>query len=259
MRVGHLSIAPILVSGILLCAQEPEKPLGDVAREARGQKSNPSKSAKVLTNDDLSSDNSGESGEPITATDDPLAVVNKARDALLRDHAHRCSRQTAGNSGPRPGWTDNRMVEVAGPDRIHITSDQTNPEPSHGEAIYIGKDGYRRTGNGPWERIPPAELAMVGLIQGVLLPDVLKFGYKSGDLRFLRQEDANGTPALLYRYSTQAGDMERTIDIWVGIKDNRPRKTEMYTVTRSSVTAPISWRETTSCTYGLSITIEPPI
>src|SRR5579864_388297 len=144
MRVGGLTIAIIVVSGILLCAQEPEKSLGDVARQSRAQKNNSSKPAKVLTNDDVSLGEPGGSGEPITASDDPLIVVNNARDAMLRDYAHRCSRHTAGNSGPRPGWADNRLTEVAGPDRIHMISNQTNPEPSHGEMILIGKDGYRR-------------------------------------------------------------------------------------------------------------------
>ncbi|HLY62770.1 MAG TPA: hypothetical protein VKV95_18660 [Terriglobia bacterium] len=257
MRIASLTLATLLLSGISLRGQEG-KPLGDVAR---GQKSNPSKPAKVFTNDDVSTSDSADSGglgEPVSATDDPLVVVNNARDALLRDRAHVCRREAAGNSGPRPGWTDKRLMEVAGPDRFHIVSDQTNQNVGHSEWIIIGKDGYRRTGTAGWEKIPPAEMAMAGMIQNALVPEELKFGFKKGDLKLIRQEAVNGTPAFLYQYSAHVGDMDRTTSFWVGIKDNLPLKVAMNTVTRSTVTAPITWTETTSCSFGQPVTIEPP-
>jgi hypothetical protein len=232
-----------------------DKPLGDVAREARANKT-PSPGGKVYTNEDS---NAAPPAAPLTAADDPLDVVNKARDLLLRDTAHSCRREASGNSGP--GWSDNRFIEV-GPDRLHIFTTGGGPKPERTEYIVVNGHVYYRGGMGPWQRpnqIGWDEARLAQFLQAEELPDVLKFGYGRGNLKFMREEAVDGVPAFLYQYLIHAGDMERTISIWVGINDHLPHKTYMLTVTRSALTAPVIWHESTSCTYGVAGDIQPPI
>ena len=249
MRVAWM-MAIILVLAGLSAAQE--KPLGDVARDARAQKSQSPHAAKVVTNEDFQPHL-----EPVAATDNPLDVINKARLALLNDTAHSCLRETSGNSGP--GWADERLAEVAAPDRVHIVISDLRPKATRGEYIIIGKDIYRRTEIEPWERMQAGDVSVLGLWSGLLLPDVLKFGYSSGDLKLIGPDTINGTPVFQYEYKVHVGDMNRTIEMWIGANDHLPRKTHMLTVTTSALTAPVTWQESMSCTYGGSLKIEQPM
>jgi hypothetical protein len=88
------------------------------------------------------------------------------------------------------------------------------------------------------------------------VPDELKFGYKSGDLKLVGPQVIDGSPTFLYRATPHDIAIDRTIDIWIGSIDNLPRKTDMFTRDLSMKT---SWQETTSCTYGVDIKIEPPL
>ena len=115
MRAAWI-VAAIFVSGTVSFAQD--KPLGDVAREARAQKAESPQAKKVVTEDDFKPP----PPSPVSATDDPMAVVNKASKELLDDTAHICRRQTVNNSGP--GYADDRVTEAAAPNRFHIVTSQ---------------------------------------------------------------------------------------------------------------------------------------
>jgi hypothetical protein len=239
----------ILSSGGLSSAQD--KPLGDIAREAHADKSQSTHAAKVVTNDDF-----GPHLEPIASTENPVDVVNKARLALMNDHTHSCLRKTSGNSGP--GWTDSRVTEVAGPDRTHVVTNASSADHPQDEYIIIGKDVYNKIGNAPWQRMGTAETQFVASLD-FTLPDVLKFGYQSEAFTLIGPETVDGFAALRYEDKIRAGDMDRTIDIWVRASDHLPLRTHMLTVTTSSVTAPITWQETWTCSYGQTFKIDPPM
>src|SRR5580700_8240063 len=98
MRASWM-VAAVFVSGTFgggSSAFAQDKPLGDVAREARTQKSESPQAKRVVTDEDFKP----APPAPVAATDSPVGVVNKARDLLLHDTAHVCRRQTLNNSGP---------------------------------------------------------------------------------------------------------------------------------------------------------------
>ncbi len=94
---------------------------------------------------------------------------------------------------------------------------------------------------------------------GALIPYVLMFGYNAGDLTLVGSESVGGEPTFRYEHKIHAGDMDRTIDIWVGANDGLPRRTHMLTVTTTVAGAvPIRWTEDATCSYGEKFTIEAP-
>jgi hypothetical protein len=245
LRISALAIAATVVLGASCFAQD--QPLGDVARETRAQTSQRPKATRVLNNEETNA-------QAITASDDPLDVVNKAATALIHDTSHRCRKVASGNSGPRPGWDEVSVTEVAGGDRVRVVSEEPYTNHTQVETILIGNDGYRRTGNGPWTKLSAVEATFFGRAT-LVLPDQVKFGYKSGELKLIGPQVIDGSPAFLYRYTHQDIAIDRTIDIWIGSNDNLPRKTEMFT---RDLRMKTSWQEATSCTYGVDIKIEPP-
>lgn len=252
MQLAWAFVAGVLAFAIPLAAQE--RPLGDVARESRANKDKTSRPTKVITNEELG----GGTPEPVKATDDPVQVVFKARAALLKDTQHVCRVEANGNSGP--GWTDSTLVEVGGADRRHFLQIKN---PDRVEYIVIGQRVYAKLGNGSWESswgqkgVDEAKLAQ--MLEGMGVSQAMFFGYGPGELKMVRSEAVGGVPALLYEDKIHAGDMDRTISIWVGANDGLPRKTEMQTVTRTWGSAPIVWRETMTCFYGGTISIREPM
>jgi len=231
-----------MLFGTICFAQD--RPLGDVARETREKTAQAPKPAKMLANEDAD-------GRSVTADDDPLDVVTKAATALLHDTSHRCRQLSSGNSGP--GWSIDTTMEIAGPDRLRM--DQLD-EGRRGETILVGNEGYRRMADGPWTKIDPREMTWYqSHLDAIKLPDELKFGYKSGDLKLVGPEAVNGSLAFHYRYKVHDTAIDRSIDIWVGSKDNLPRRTEMTT---HNLEIGTSWHQTTDCTFGVQAKIEPP-
>jgi hypothetical protein len=251
VKFDFLRIVAMLALGTLcpasLCSAQ-DRPLGDVARETRAQVAQSPKPSKTLTID--------ESGAAISATDDPLDVVTKAAAAMLRDTSPlRCHQLGSGSS--HPGLIQEMTTEFVGNDRIHLIGVQGNQSI---ETILIGKDAYRKIGNAAWAKIDRMEFSMFGL-SAFKLPDQLKFGYKPGDLRLIGPEMIGGVPTLHYQSKVHDITLDRTIDIWVGVNDGLPRKTEMSDeMTPNGRPQPkTSWDETTDCTYGIDIKIEAPM
>src|SRR5215469_7577568 len=245
MKWFWIATSVIISSAIVSSAQE--KPLGDVARETRAAKSD-SHAKKVVTNDDLAAHS-----DPIGANEGPVEAVNKARVALLADHTHSCLREATGNSGP--GWSESRLTRIAA-DRAQITANGAN-QPG-GEYITIGGDVYRRVFGRPWEKLQAAEAKLVAEHR-FDLPDVLEFAFSQGGLKFVGQENIEGVLTFHYGFKAHVVDMDRTIDIWLRANDHLPLKTHMVTTTTSALTAPITWEESASCTYGQIFRIERPM
>lgn len=240
MRLA-ISLAVISLLSVMSFAQE--RPLGDVARESRANKSR--KATKVFTDEEMAP-------KPLTPSDDPIKVITNAALGLSHNKNHRCRKEAEGNSGP--GWSDVTTIEVAGSDRMHVTVEASRPKVERNEMILVGDDLFVRTNNGPWRKTIPAAL---GLSQGrVLIPDPLNFSFQPGDLKYMGREVIDGVPTILYVDVIHAYDLERTIKIWVGVDDGLPLRTEMQTAEPSSG---IKWHQTYSCSYGAQANIEAPI
>jgi hypothetical protein len=192
MRMGTARLAAMAAFATFCSVsncQAQDRPLGDVARETRAQTAQATKPAKTLVSD-------GSEPHPVSITDDPMEAVTKAADALLRDNFHRCEMHSSGNSGPRPGWSRDVVIDAAGADRAHVIGEFTNPKRRE-ETIYIGGEVYQKIDNGPWEKID----AMKGThVSGgaMTVPDELKFGYKKGDLKLMGGQIISGLPTLHY-------------------------------------------------------------
>ena len=242
MRHGMLTAAAALL--LVSFSRAQDQPLGDVARQSREQTSHVKKPAKVFSNEETD-------GRALTPSDDPIKVVRKAAAAMLHDTSHRCRESATGNSGP--GWSEVTVTEVAGTDRIRLAKEKGE---NAGEMILIGDNGYRRVGIGPWEKMDSREVTYrTSALDAIKLPDELKFGYNPGDLKLNGAETIAGTPTFHYQWSVSNPMIRRTIDIWVGVKDNLPWKTEMETY---DPTTKLQWHQTTECTYGVAISIELP-
>jgi len=253
---SNVSALTFILSLFLLASALPadsqETPLGDVARQSRENKSQSPHAKKVISNEDTEP-------QAINPNDAPVEVVARAGDALVRNESHRCNTNSNGNSGP--GFEDENIIEVSGKDRVHVIVNQARPTPSINEIIVIGDDYYRKAGNGPWKKISAQEAGFAGrlTVDSILRPNIFKFGFKSGDLKLVGTPLLNGTKTYQYQYianASNAYDLERTINIWLGANDDLPRRTEMTTFTPSTG---IRWNETVSCIYGVSTKIQPPL
>lgn len=243
-------VAILLITPRFCSAQD--RPIGDVAREARAQKSEAHHAKKVVTNDDLSP-NPG----PVQESDDPVTVVREAWRAFLADAGHTCHGELTNNSGP--GSVETSLLEAQGQDRIHMVINGHGGPAGDSEAIFIGNDKYGRFGTRPWQKYTnyvPGEIPFARLSEIV---------YDSG-LKLVRRETIEGSLTFLYEYKYHPGGVNirnTTDDIWIGANDHRIRKaqmlfTESYSTT-GSMTASWVTRYTVTCSYGPVPEIKPPI
>ena len=229
-------------------AQEPS--LADVARATRAQQSQSTKNAKVFSNED-------NDPQEIKDGEDPLDVLNRAWRQFAHDTSHRCQQESSGNSGP--GWKKSITMEVAAADRMRTVIQNGS---ARSEWIMVGNAYYEREGGTPWRRLTDpgqSKLADIVFSQGALPGPASTASFKPSDLVSLGSQTIGADPTVLYRYSIHLSDLDRTFDFWVGKRDTLPRRVDMHTESRSSVSASESWRESTTCFYGVEIKIDPPI
>jgi hypothetical protein len=243
-------VAILLITSRFCSAQD--KPIGDVAREARAQKSEAHHAKKVVTNDDLSS-----AGGPVQESDDPVTVVREAWRAFLADAGHTCHGELTNNSGP--GSVETSLLEAQGQDRIHMVINGHGGPAGDSEVIVIGNDKYGRFGTRPWQKYTnyvPGEIPFARLSEIV---------YDSG-LKLVRRETIGGSLTFVYENKYHPGGVNirnTTDDIWIGANDHRLLKaqmlfTESYSTT-GSMTASWVTRYTVTCSYGPVPEIKPPI
>jgi hypothetical protein len=240
------SVVAILLIASTFCSAQ-DKPIGEVAREARAQKSEAHHAKKVVTNDDLSP-NPG----PVQESDDPVKVVREAWRVFLADPGHTCHGQRTNNSGP--GSVETSLLEAQGPDRIHM---MINGGPAGDyDIISIGNDKYARYGTRPWQKFTgyaPGEIPFARLSEIV---------YDSG-LKLVRRETIEGALTFLYENKYHPGGVNirnTTDDIWIGASDHRIRKAQtLFTETAPFTGAPAVTRYTVTCSYGPVPEIKPPI
>ena len=244
------SVVAILLISPWSCSAQ-DKPIGDVASEARVQKSEAHHAKKLITDDDIGSDRGA-----VHETDDPATVVREAWRAFLADAGHTCHAEFTNNSGPR--WVETSLIEAQGPDRIHMVKHGGTAGDS--EVISIGNDKYARFGTQPWQRYrdyAPGEIPFARL------RDIVN----DSGLKLVRRETIEGSPTFLYESQYHPGGVNiknvTTNDIWIGANDHRLRKaqmlfTETHSVTASKTVLEIT-RYTVTCSYGPVPEIKPPI
>jgi len=246
MKIVWLLLVSLLAP--LSSAQEPS--LGDVARATRAQQSQSPKNAKVFSNEDSDP-------QEIKDGEAPLDVLNRAWLQFAQNTAHRCQRESSGNSGP--GWKRSITMEVAAPDLMRTVTQNGS---ARSEWIMVGNAYYEREGGSPWRKLTDpgqSKLADMVFSQGVLPGPASTASFKPGDLVSLGSQTIGADPTVLYRYSIHLADFDRTFDFWIGKRDSLPRRVDMHTESRSSVGVPEVWRESTTCAYGVEIKIDPPI
>jgi hypothetical protein len=252
VRLG-LTVASVLISAQLISAQDT--PIGDVARQARADKSGAAHAKKVVTDEDL-----GPHLAPVAETDDPAQVVNKARRAWMAATPPTCRHEVSNTSGP--GASAESIREIAGRDRMHlIVTRRGGADPGRMELILIGDDTYSRTGAGPWRKNPAAGTP-AGTLQSDWIPEPLAGEYASGELKLVRRDAIAGSPTFLYETKFHPGGVafrDRTIDFWIGANDNLLRRIEMLTKETAPGMGGIEDRETITCSYGAVPEIKPPI
>lgn len=248
-----LTVASVLISAQLLSAQDA--PMGDVARQSRGEKSQSPHANKVVTDEDL-----GPRLSPVAETDDPAQVVNKARRAWMAAAPPTCRHEVSNTSGP--GSSAESVREIAGADGVHLVVNRRGGmDPGRTELILIGDDMYSRTGAGPWRKDSAAGLPS-GTSQLTWLPEALAGEYARGELKLVRRDAIAGSPTFLYETKFHPGGVaftDRTIDFWVGANDNLLRKIDMVTKDRAPGMGGVENRETVTCSYGAAPEIKSPI
>lgn len=244
---GAAIVAILLIASRFCSAQD--KPIGDVAREARAQKSEAHHAKKVVTNDDLSP-----VGGPVQESDDPVTVAREAWRVFLADAGHTCHGELTNNSGP--GSVETSLLEAQGQDRIHMVINAHGGPAGDLEAIYIGNDKYGRFGKGPWQKYAnylPGEIPFARLSEIAL----------DGGLKLVRREAVEGSPAFLYENKYHPGGVNirnTTDDIWIGANDHRILKAQMlFTETPPFSKASGVTRYTLTCSYGPVPEIKAPL
>lgn len=242
----------LLVLLVNIAGSAQDSSIGDVARAARAQRSQAPHANKVVTDDDI-----GPQVGPLSETDNPDDVVNKAALAFQHDTLHTCRNELSSNSGI--GYYTEAVREVAGPDRFHLVINRTHVEPAHSEMIVIDDDIYSRNGTGPWVKGSGGRA-----LPAPLLPEALWNHYSGGEVRLVGR-NMIGAGVIVFVYETKyhpggVSNRDRTIEFWIGIKDGLLRRVEMVTSeATASFIAPTVDRDVITCTYGPIPEIKPPM
>jgi hypothetical protein len=110
---------------------------GPIASEPRVGTSEALDVPQVLTDEDIGP-------VAISVKDNPAEIVNKAAWALIADNMHSCTSERIDR-----GSLGETLMEVAGPDRVHLLNRQSgNSQPPY-EVIVIGTNQYHRDSDGP--------------------------------------------------------------------------------------------------------------
>lgn len=244
MKLRNTLLA-ILVIAPPLFAQEPA---GDSGRFISDQEAKSKPATKILTDED-----SGPAA--IRAGEDPLQVFQRARARFLRDSSHRCREESSGKSGP--GWRKSEIYEVEGADRMRI---QVEDGSKRSEWLLVGGTFYFKEDGMAWRRITSEqEVFQARFNFSTLIPQELNFGFKAGDLKQVGSQVVGGVRVVIYQFTGDTVDMDRTISFWLGKRDSLPYRVDMRTVSKERFSPVTTWYESTTCTYGIRVEIEAPI
>jgi len=213
LKIHTITVATMMILWAALGVAQDQS-LGDVARESRARAQG-TKPAKVLNEDESEA-------RPVTASDDPAAVINKAVAAMAHDTSHRCRKLITGNA---PGLPLSRTIEIAAVGRYRVSAEQGSRPLA--DLIMIGNDLYEKLGDGPWKKADEKDKAGFQLDLSGLVPDELKSS--GGELKLIGPAAINGAATLQYQSTFRNSDVDRTTNLWIGAGDSLPRKIEMQT------------------------------
>jgi hypothetical protein len=255
MKIRQTARLALIVASVLICSDlltAQDEPIGDVARQTRAEKAQAAHAKKTVTDEDFGPDLA-----PVSETDDPAQVVNKARRAWMTDMPRTCREFS---SSSRSNSTSEGTREIAAPDRIRMVGDQRGgSQPGHSELIIVGSEIFSRFGSGPWRKDSSAELVAA---MPRWRPEALADEFAAGELKLVRRDAVAGVPALVYETKSRHGGGpagDATTDYWVGTKDNLLRKLETVTEGADPSGRAAEFRYTVTCSYGPVPEIKPPI
>lgn len=226
--------------------------MGDIARQARAEKSTAPHATKTLTDEDFAP-------QPVSEKDDPGEVLARGARAFAADTRHSCTSQATNSSGS--GSLSETLIELDGPGAAHMLNRQTGNHARVFEAIILPDFWYDRWDAGPWlknvGRVHPDVLDAVHHV-----PEALTMGSGSKDLRLAGRDVIGGVPTFLYEMQPHSGQVpsgDTTLKIWVGINDGLPRKFQLRTADNNTYKPPVINDETTTCSFGKVPEIKAPI
>jgi hypothetical protein len=196
----------------------------------------------------------------VKETDSPIQVVTKAEYARASDRAHRCRQET---TYPAYGLSRVQTVEVAQPDRMHMTVVETGRQPGKREISLIGSIEYIRDADGSWQLAPASGAAYLNALvhpdpaQSVINTQEVEYRWRGWTIAFGGRQEIGGTPTLSYEFVHDDSSLRRTIRTWVGIYDGLPHKQETIDFHKDLGTG--ESRDTIVCTYGERFKIEAPM
>jgi hypothetical protein len=114
----------------------------------------------------------------------------------------------------------NQRIEVVQPDRIRMTSGQS-------EIILIGSEGYARLADGPWQKYPVQEAVGNRSFKDLMMGN-LKSG---GNPKLIGADKVDGAAVNVYEFASMlpgpnGTSAPVTSRVWIGALDGLPRKME---------------------------------
>lgn len=130
------------------------------------------------------------------------------------------------------------------------------------ETIIIGKELYRREGNGPWKQLPDRYEERTS--------DVTRFPESIGtkrlesneEIKFIGPDTLDNVPVLVYQYTRRDASGNRVLlanKDWIGAQDGLLHRAELTVAALGESAAPPCKMITTYYDFNAEIVIEPPL
>ena len=191
----------------------------------------------------------------IVESDPPQEILKKVRSAIRGVKSYRIRIETPSIS------KDVSILEYAFPDRARLLSKSE-------ELIWIGKNIYRKKGDGTWEKYPETKnyISMTDLPATALENLMETLIYPTEDVEFIAREDVDGVPTLVYEHTMRSNAYQHTMrsktgtfteKSWIGAADGLLRRWEFECDLFGSRRPPVTVSHT-YYDYNAEIKIEPP-
>jgi hypothetical protein len=162
------------------------------------------------------------------------------------------------------GMQSTQEGDYLAPDRYHVTGQVTigGRDSGQQEMIVMGNDAFLKEARGQWHRtqVDRDKLELTRTRDQALIESLSKA--KEEDVRFLGQENLNGTPSFVFQYvftGSQGVPMKSQTKTWVGISDGMPHQVEIDAET-SYQGKPVSVKSVTVYSdYNSDFKIESPM
>jgi len=201
------------------------------------------------SNGSASSSGGGAPGSAATAPTSlsPAEAMTTVMNKMLDAKSFRAN--MTGTSGE--GQPITVTMEFAAPDRYHMIG-------QGGEYIIVGHDSYLKAPGRGWMKSPYDVSAMMQQFRDPKFAEELNKASGGGDVKLVGSDVLDGTPALVYEYTTEREIMgTRTKSqqkTWVGASDGLPRKMEVNSVMNGKPSKMVIIYSD----YGSDIKIEAP-